>query len=55
MSSKSVATSFFVHLCRPISPTPSTSGLSRNSGSRAITSLAKAVFSASLALMPTQQ
>ena len=46
--------SFFVHLFRPISPMPSTSGLSRNSGSRAITSRAKATFSASFEFMPSQ-
>jgi hypothetical protein len=44
-----------VFLLRPISPTPRTVGSLRNSGMRAMTSRDSDTFSASLALMHSQE
>ncbi len=53
--SSKIMSSFFVFLLRPISPMPSTFGLSMKSGMSAITSRAKTGSSASFGLMQSQQ
>ena len=47
--------SFFVDLCRPVSPTPSTVGFAKNSGKCLSTSRVSEVFSASFGFTATHE